>query len=74
MKHLIIESKAFNALDTLSQGMINRRANRIQIEDAIIQARNIGLETWKRQTDLPNKWKKIVEEIILKEQNDDIRV
>lgn len=68
MKHLIVESKAFKSLDTLSQGMINRRANRIQIEDAIIQARTIGLETWKGQTALPNKWKKIVEEIIKSEK------
>ena len=68
MKTLIENTTAYKALEGLSQGMINRRANRIQIEDAIIQARTIGLDTWKGQTALPNKWKKIVEEIILKEQ------
>lgn len=68
MKQLIENSKSFKVLDKLSQSMINRRANRIQIEDAIIQARNLGLEVWKSQTDLPNKWKKIVDEIIKNEK------
>lgn len=67
MKQLIENSKAFKSLDGLSQKFLNKRANRIQVEDAIIQARTIGVETWKAQSSLPNKWKKIVEEIITSE-------
>jgi hypothetical protein len=66
MRHLIIESKAYKALDSISQKVINKREVRAQIEDGVIQARNMGFEAWKSQTPILAKYQKIVEEIILK--------
>lgn len=68
MRNNIEETKAFKALDKIAQNMLNKRANRLQIDDAIIQCKTIGLEKWKAISGLPNKWKKIVEEIHLKNE------
>lgn len=67
-KELIENSKAFKALEPHTQGMIRKRANRIQIEDAIIQARNIGVEQWKAQKVICNQWAAIVIEIVTNEK------
>lgn len=56
-------------MDPVVLKIINRHSSQVQIEAAIIQARNIGLEKWRSQTDLPNRWKSIVEEIIQNEIN-----
>lgn len=64
----IEETKAFKALHPLVQKMVLKRANRIDIEDQIIIARTIGLEKWKVQTGLQERWKAIVIEIIKNEQ------
>ncbi len=61
----IQNTKAFKAMEPYARQMVEKRANRIQIEDAVIQAKNIGLEAWKSQTAIPVKWQKIVEEITL---------
>lgn len=66
MRHLIEECKAYQDLDSISQKIINKREVRVQIEDAVIQARNMGVPEWKKQTPLLAKHQKIVEEIILK--------
>lgn len=67
-KELIENSKAFKALEPHVKKMVIKRANRVQIEDAIIQARNIGVEQWKTQTGICNKWAAIVIEIINNEK------
>ena len=69
MRHLIIESKAYKELDAISQKVINKREVRAQIEDGIIQARNIGVPEWKKQTPLLAKHQKIVEEIVKSTEN-----
>ncbi|GIZ10264.1 hypothetical protein [Flavobacterium sp. UMI-01] len=69
MKEKIEATNAFKTLEPLAQRMVSKRANRIQIEDNIIQARNLGLEQWKTQTALCNKWQTIVEQVI-KSEND----
>lgn len=63
MKNLIEESKAYNALSSQAKSIINKRRSRLQIEDAIIQAKTMGLEAWKAISPIPDNWKKIVEEI-----------
>ena len=60
----IDETKAFKALPPLSQQMALKRVNRLQIEDAIIIARTIGIEQWKASTPLQPRWQQIVVEII----------
>ena len=60
----IDQTKTFLLLQPLSQQMVLKRVNRIQIEDAIIIARTIGLEKWKAQTPLQERWKQIVCDII----------
>lgn len=67
MKELIEKSKAFQSFEPHAQNMVIQRVNRLKIEDAIIQARNLGIEQWNSQTDLPHKWRSIVEEIVNKE-------
>jgi hypothetical protein len=66
----IQETKAFKKLQPLSQQMVLKRVNRIEIEDAIIIARTIGIEKWRTQTPLQERWKQIVIEIIQKEINE----
>ena len=39
----IQDTKAFGKLEPFQQGLINKRINRLQIEDAIVTARNIGV-------------------------------
>ncbi|WP_220764334.1 hypothetical protein, partial [Flavobacterium sp. UMI-01] len=41
MKEKIEATNAFKTLEPLAQRMVSKRANRIQIEDNIIQARNL---------------------------------
>lgn len=65
----IHETKAFKELQPLSQQMVLKRINRIQIEDQIIIARTIGIEKWKNQNPLQERWRKIVIEIIQEENN-----
>ncbi len=64
-KMQIENTKAFKALNQIAQKMINKRANRLQIEDSIIQAKTIGFDAWKAQTGLPLNWQPIVKEIVL---------
>lgn len=68
MKHIIQETKAFKSFEITAQKIVNRHASQVQIEDAIIQARNIGINNWKAQTGLPKKWQSIVEEIVTNEK------
>lgn len=51
-------------MDPVVRTIVNRHASQVQIQDAVIQARNIGIEKWREQTALPNRWKAIVEEIV----------
>lgn len=60
MRQLIENTVAFKALDLIAQKMILKRANRIQVEEEIVIARNIGLDVWGKQTPLQERWKKIV--------------
>lgn len=60
----IQSTEAYKSLDHIAQKMINKRSSFIRIQDAVIQARNIGLEKWGTQNDLPTKWKAIVVEIL----------
>jgi predicted N-formylglutamate amidohydrolase len=64
MKHQIQETKTYKAMDPVVRTIVNRHASQVQIQDAVIQARNIGIEKWREQTALPNRWKAIVEEIV----------
>ncbi|MGM8362111.1 hypothetical protein ACSV4D_09375 [Flavobacterium sp. ARAG 55.4] len=64
MKELIENSKAYQSFEPHAQQMVIKRVNRLKIEDAIIQARHLGLEQWNSQTDLPHKWRSIVKEIV----------
>ena len=68
MRQLIENAKAFKALEPHAQKMVIKRANRVQIEDAIIQARNIGVEQWKTQKVICNQWAAIVIEIVTNEK------
>lgn len=65
----IDQTEAFKKLQPLSQQMVLKRVNRIEIEDAIIIARTIGIEKWRAQTPLQERWKHIVIEIIEAENN-----
>jgi len=65
----IKESKAYKSLEPTAQMMINKRTSYVQIQDSVIQARNIGIDTWKAQTGLPKRWQSIVEEIVNNEIN-----
>ena len=60
----IQDTKAFGKLEPFQQGLINKRINRLQIEDAIVTARNIGYYNWEKITGLPEHWKAIVKEIV----------
>ena len=60
----IEETQAYKNLPLISQQMVLKRANRLQIEDAVIQARTIGLQRWKQITPLQERWKAIVVEIV----------
>lgn len=60
----IDQTKSYLRLEKFSQQMVMKRVNRLQIEEEIIIARNIGLEQWHKQTPLQERWKNIVIEII----------
>lgn len=64
MKNQIEESKAYSTLSSQAKSIINKRVSRLQIEDAVIQARTMGIEAWRSISAIPDNWKKIVEEII----------
>ncbi|WP_293871667.1 hypothetical protein, partial [Flavobacterium sp.] len=66
----IDETKAFAALEPMVKKMVLKRVNRVGIEDEIIIARTIGLDKWKAQTGLQERWKTIVVEIIKLETDD----
>lgn len=70
----IQETKAFNNLPGLSQALILKRVNRLQIEDAIIIARTIGVENWKKQTGLQGRWQSIVVEVLQNEESRKVKV
>lgn len=59
----IQNTKAYGQLEPFQQNLIINRKNRLQVEDAIIQARNMGYDTWAASSPMPNAWKAIVEEI-----------
>lgn len=60
----IQNTKAYGQLELFQQNLIINRKNRLQVEDAIIQARNIGYDTWAASSPMPNAWKAIVAEIV----------
>lgn len=60
----IDETKAFKDLNAISQQMIMKRVNRLQVEEQIIIARNIGIEQWLKQNPLQERWQQIVIEIV----------
>lgn len=64
MRELIENTAAFQELNTISQKMLLKRANRIQVEEEIIIAINVGLAQWKKQTPLQARWQEIVEQIV----------
>jgi len=64
MTEKIENSKAFKSLQQFQKDLVIKRDNRLKIEDAVIIARNIGVDNWKRGTSLSKKWHAIVEEII----------
>lgn len=64
----ITDTEAYKTLPELSQKMVMKRVNRVEIEDQIIICRTIGIEKWKTITPLGPRAKSIVEEIINNEQ------
>ena len=60
----IQSTEAYKGLNPIAQKMINKRSSFIRIQDAVIQARNLGIQKWRTQNDLPTNWKAIVEEIV----------
>lgn len=64
MLETIQQTDAFKGLDPITQKVINKREVRTQIEDAVILARNIGVEKWNKITPLTSKYRKIVVEIV----------
>lgn len=66
----ITDTEAYKALPELSQKMVMKRINRIEIEDQIIICRTVGIEKWKTITPLGPRARSIVEEIIKNEQNE----
>jgi|GEM_PF-4513871 len=64
----IEQTKTFQSLEPMSKQLAIKRVNRLQIEDAIIQARTMGVEAWSAQTGLQERWKNIVKEVIANEQ------
>jgi len=60
----IKNTAAYKTLSQFQQDLAVRRNNRMQIVDAVITARAIGLELWKDNNALPNNWRAIVEEIV----------
>ncbi len=63
LRQQIENTKAFKKLEPFQQDIVSKRANRLQIEDAIVTARNIGYANWEKTTPLPAKWREIVKEI-----------
>ncbi|MBS1535330.1 MAG: hypothetical protein JST78_09650 [Bacteroidetes bacterium] len=64
----IQDTKAFKELNEISQRLVLKRVNRTTIEDQIIIARNIGIETWLKSNPLQARWQSIVIEIIKTEK------
>ena len=64
----IDQTQAYKALNPISQKLVMKRVNRIQIEDEIIICRNVGVDKWKAQTPLQERWQAIVIEIVDKEK------
>ena len=60
----IDQTQAYQRLNDVAKMMVVKRANRLQIEDGVIQAKNLGFEVWNNQTNLPYKWREIVKEIV----------
>ena len=60
----IENTKAYKGLQKFQKDLVIRRDNRLKIEDAVITARSIGIEDWKKGTELSTKWQAIVEELI----------
>lgn len=69
MRDKIKNTQTYKSLNDMAKVMIRKHTSFIQIQDSVIQARNIGLDKWKAQTGLPNNWKGIVEEIVTTEKS-----
>ncbi|GGB82844.1 hypothetical protein GCM10007424_23590 [Flavobacterium suaedae] len=64
MTQEIQNTEAFKKLAKFQQTLLIKRDNRIQIQDAIIQARNIGYLEWESNNKtFPPAWKGIVKEL-----------
>jgi hypothetical protein len=59
----IQNSKAYGKLEPFQQGLVIRRVNRKQIEDAVITARTIGYNIWEASSPMSSGWKAIVKEL-----------
>lgn len=60
----IQNTEAFKKLAKFQQGLLIKRDNRKQIEDAIIQARHMGYQEWESNNNtFPPAWKGIVKEV-----------
>ena len=54
----------YKKMDKVAQNIVCRYKSQVQISDAVVQARNLGVEQWEKQTNLPTKWRQIVIEIL----------
>lgn len=59
----IENSIAYGQLQPFQKKLVIKRDNRKQIEDAIVQARNIGYDTWAASSPMSAFWKAIVKEL-----------
>lgn len=64
MTQQIENTKAYKGMDGFKQDIIMKRSNRLQIEEAVVTARNIGYELWEKGTDFSASWKNIVKELV----------
>ncbi len=69
--HPVIESTpTYQSLENFQKRLVLKRTNRLKLEQAVIVARNIGIEKWKEQSGLPSNYNKIVEDIIKQNNHD----
>lgn len=62
----IEKTEAYDKLAQFQKELVIKRANRLQIENAIIVVGTIGYDNWEKTTKFPSHWRAIVKELVNK--------
>lgn len=54
----------YGKLEKFQQELVSKKANRAQIEEAVITARAITYEVWVKSSKFSSNWNNIVKELI----------